>query len=587
MPPNPPNLLPATKTHDYAASQRSPPPPASNSRSPQQQEHPEAYQRKSKVTEWVQSIPVPVTKSAPMSPNTTPVESASPHHSPFDNVMQRHPPQPDRIAPSADIHSIRTPRDFAEIALGQMGAIVAPSAKSVVSSRATAQRCGIGVNFKRLESRCMEVVGLVPTGTGAESGLIFVGDVLRFVDGVDVTKTVGLDFDELLLGENGSTITLSFGKPGSNTSALVHVAVNRGPDGMSRESSLSSMPTAVGNMSNHITPVPAPITPAKPASTMPRVLVPKVIHANPVNVHQMRSNRSDSVMQSDSSLSPTANRDAPTENLVGVGVVFNVDEWGGLRVKQLIPGGPAAVSQEVMLGDVLYEIDGLDVYRKSVDEIQEVVMGPKDSVVTLGLRNSANMSGPARQVHLFRRRFDASALEVLPPLMSAPVSYAPVSYSKVIEMLYVGDAKISQNIGLMKDLGINCVVNVAIECDNLFEADFTYSNYPFEDHPSAILSNAFDEACEVISRHMHLGLTSLVHCSDANNRSAAFCLAFLMRKKRATLKQAWNLVKNVRPAVNLYQNYFQQLLWYELQVHGSTTMMESDCTFAVIFETVV
>lgn len=407
---------------------------------------------------------------------------------------------------------------------------------------------------------------MVPGGMGAESGLIFVGDVLRFVDGVNVTKTTMQEFEERLLGEDGSTLTLSFGKPGPNTSALVHVAVNRGPDGMSRESSLSSMPTAVGNTSNQISPPPAPVTPAKvPVSSVPRVLVPKVIHTNPVQ--RFPSNRSDGVLRNEANVS--SKTDNP-EKLVGVGIVFNVDEeHGGLRVKNLIAGGPAALSQEVVLGDVLCEIDGLDVYRKSVDEIQDVVMGPKDSVVTLGLRNPFNMSGPVKQVHLFRR-FDASSAEAAPP------PPAPVSYSKVIEMLYVGDAEISQNIGLMKDLDINCVVNVAFECDNLFEADFTYSNFPFEDHPSSILSRSFDEACEVIAHHMHLGLTSIVHCSDGNSRSAAFCVAYLMRKKRATLKQAWNLVKNVRPTVNLHQEYFQQLLQYERQVHGSNTMSESD-----------
>ena len=406
---------------------------------------------------------------------------------------------------------------------------------------------------------------------GAESGLIFVGDVLRFIDGVDVTKTKGPDFDELLFGDDGSTVTLSFGKPGSNTSALVHVAVNRGPDPLSRESSLSSMPTAVGNVS-HITPLPAPITPVAPkvASTVPRVLVPKVIHANPVNVQQTKPNRPDSAVRSDSSLSP--NRDLQ-EKMVGVGIVFNVDEMGGLRVKNLIPGGPAAMSNDIMLGDVLCQIDGVDVYRKSVDEIQDVVMGPKDSVVTLGLRNPASASGHVRQVHLFRR-FDATGAEA----QNAPAaseSYS-TSYSKVIEMLYLGDTEISRNIGLMKDLGINCVVNMALECDNLFEADFTYSNFPFEEHPSSMLSSGFDDACEVIARNMHLGLTSIVHCSDGNNRSAALCVAYLMRKKRATLKQAWNLVKNVRPSVNLYQSFFQQLLQYERQVHGSNTMSESD-----------
>ena len=424
---------------------------------------------------------------------------------------------------------------------------------------------------------------MVPGGMGAESGLIFVGDVLRFVDGVDVTKTTMQEFEELLLGEDGSNVTLSFGKPGSTTSALVHVAVNRGPEGMSSESSLSSMPTAVHAVVDHtpsiISPVPAPVTPAKvPVSSVPRVLVPKVIHANPVAMQRLPSNRSDGVMRNDANVSSST--DNP-EKLVGVGIVFHVDEHGGLRVKDLIPGGPAAISQEVVVGDVLCEIDGLDVYRKSVDEIQDHVMGPKDSVVKLGLRNPANISGPVKQVHLFRR-FDASSVKAAPP------PPAPLSYSKVIEMLYVGDSEISRNIGLMKDLDINCVVNVAFECDNLFEADFTYSNFPFEDHPSSILTSGFDDACETIARHMHLSLTSIVHCSDGNNRSAAFCIAYLMRKKRATLKQAWNLVKNVRPTVNLHQEYFQQLLWYERQVHGSNTMSESDFpSFAQMHRSVV
>lgn len=52
-----------------------------------------------------------------------------------------------------------TPNHFAEMAVGQMalsdsGAL---SIRAIVPSRPVANRCGIGVNFKRLESRCMEV----------------------------------------------------------------------------------------------------------------------------------------------------------------------------------------------------------------------------------------------------------------------------------------------------------------------------------------------------------------------------------------------------------------------------------------------
>ena len=41
-----------------------------------------------------------------------------------------------------------------QMALSDSGAL---SIRAIVPSRSVANRCGIGVNFKRLESRCMEV----------------------------------------------------------------------------------------------------------------------------------------------------------------------------------------------------------------------------------------------------------------------------------------------------------------------------------------------------------------------------------------------------------------------------------------------
>jgi C-terminal processing protease CtpA/Prc len=61
--------------------------------------------------------------------------------------------------------------------------------------------------------RCVQVVKLTPGGTGEVSGLILVGDKLRFVDGVDVTKITAAEFTDLIMGPNGSTVTLSFQKP--------------------------------------------------------------------------------------------------------------------------------------------------------------------------------------------------------------------------------------------------------------------------------------------------------------------------------------------------------------------------------------
>ena len=73
-------------------------------------------------------------------------------------------------------------------------------------------QCGIGVVFKRDDNDFLEVVRLIAGGPADESGLIIVGDKLRFVDGVDVTKVPPADFPLLIQGISGSPITLSFHK---------------------------------------------------------------------------------------------------------------------------------------------------------------------------------------------------------------------------------------------------------------------------------------------------------------------------------------------------------------------------------------
>jgi len=51
----------------------------------------------------VQSIPS-MTKSAPLSPDVAPRDSASPHR--VDNMIRRHAPQPDRMPPPGDMQTI-------------------------------------------------------------------------------------------------------------------------------------------------------------------------------------------------------------------------------------------------------------------------------------------------------------------------------------------------------------------------------------------------------------------------------------------------------------------------------------------------
>eukprot|EP00802_Teleaulax_amphioxeia_P024746 Tamp_25487.p1 GENE.Tamp_25487~~Tamp_25487.p1 ORF type:complete len:217 (-),score=26.22 Tamp_25487:155-805(-) len=70
----------------------------------------------------------------------------------------------------------------------------------------------------------------------------------------------------------------------------------------------------------------------------------------------------------------------------GVGIAFGVDDppHGPLVVKGFVPSGPAAADGTVQKGDVLVEIDGLDIRGKSVMAVTPLMYGERHSQVTLG-----------------------------------------------------------------------------------------------------------------------------------------------------------------------------------------------------------
>jgi hypothetical protein len=103
---------------------------------------------------------------------------------------------------------------------------------------------------------------------------------------------------------------------------------------------------------------------------MPKVLVPKAVHTIPRSAASEASSLSSSgVLSSAETVARTLMMDQPAR-MVGVGIIFNTDEMGALRVKGLAPGGPAASTGRIKPGDILVEIDGRDVYRHSVSKVQ-------------------------------------------------------------------------------------------------------------------------------------------------------------------------------------------------------------------------
>ena len=96
----------------------------------------------------------------------------------------------------------------------------------------------------------------------------------------------------------------------------------------------------------------------------------------------------------------TASRPAGASGLVGVGITFGQFHKdhvhaGALYVKQLQEHGPALESAMVLRGDILYEVDGVNSYRRSIERIQGKILGSPGSWVSLVFKRPAPGSDSA------------------------------------------------------------------------------------------------------------------------------------------------------------------------------------------------
>mmetsp|Transcript_55 Transcript_55/g.122 ORF Transcript_55/g.122 Transcript_55/m.122 type:complete len:169 (-) Transcript_55:1340-1846(-) len=74
----------------------------------------------------------------------------------------------------------------------------------------------------------------------------------------------------------------------------------------------------------------------------------------------------------------------PSARLCGVGIVFAVDIEGALEVASVIPGGPADECGLIQRGDILHRVNDLDVWCKSPEFVQKLVVGREGTSVRLG-----------------------------------------------------------------------------------------------------------------------------------------------------------------------------------------------------------
>lgn len=119
---------------------------------------------------------------------------------------------------------------------------------------------------------------------------------------------------------------------------------------------------------------------------------------------------------------------------------------------------------------------------------------------------------------------------------------------------------------------INLIINCTIELPNVSIPKVETVKVSVDDTPTSNIGRHFDRCSDLIKKNKEVGGRTLVHCMAGVSRSSSICIAYLMKHEGMKLKDAYNLVKSRRPIIRPNPGFFRQLIDYEKQLFGQSTV---------------
>ncbi|KAM6174431.1 dual specificity protein phosphatase 14 isoform 2-T3 [Erethizon dorsatum] len=144
--------------------------------------------------------------------------------------------------------------------------------------------------------------------------------------------------------------------------------------------------------------------------------------------------------------------------------------------------------------------------------------------------------------------------------------------AQITSSLFLGRGSVASNRHLLQSRGITCIVNATIEIPNFNWPQFEYVKVPLADIPHAPIRLYFDTVADKIHSVSRKHGATLVHCAAGVSRSATLCIAYLMKYHNVCLLDAYNWVKARRPVIRPNVGFWRQLIDYECQLFGKSTV---------------
>ncbi|NXN92639.1 DUS28 phosphatase, partial [Rhinopomastus cyanomelas] len=134
---------------------------------------------------------------------------------------------------------------------------------------------------------------------------------------------------------------------------------------------------------------------------------------------------------------------------------------------------------------------------------------------------------------------------------------------KVTPSLLISNAKAACDEELLAGEGITFCINVTRQQPFPELQRVRGIRIPVFDDPAEDLHRYFEQCSDAIEETVRSGGKCLVYCKNGRSRSAAICMAYLMRHRQLPLQDAFETVKAARPVAEPNAGFWSQLQRYE------------------------
>jgi len=153
----------------------------------------------------------------------------------------------------------------------------------------------------------------------------------------------------------------------------------------------------------------------------------------------------------------------------------------------------------------------------------------------------------------------------------------PFTANEILPNFYLGNKRDAKNFEELQKRNITHIINVADDVPNYYPQHLIYLNLSVRDFGmDEGISRVFLQAFDFFEENYNQNKGILIHCAAGMNRSVTVCIAIVMLKNQINLRDALNLVINLRRSTCILPDNKRELIKFEKLIRDNNSITEDE-----------